>query len=391
MATRQMELHKGGEWASQQNYFPTRNQPVTISHMRQRIPSHYIARLRDSITSDAHRIYLQQRYRWDAPTWSTIAWEPLYTIGRRTTTKPCFANRSKLLHNWLNLVSQRAKMHRNPSAALHQCPYCQQEETFIHMLTCEDPRAKKCRFMASTKLRKGLRTIAGGTTLLQLANSWIQSPTLIPHAQAQSHDLQRSINQAVASQTRIGWEHIFRGIISNEWGFIYTDTDRTPPDVRRATSKITLSCAIQTLQNYTLDIWSGRNETLHSNAIVPVSIREAHVNSEIIALYQIRHTLATCVQTYFRQTPEDLLRTPYRTRQRWLILTKLVTSQQPKPGHGQAQLTSYNFSVRHEILLPNTTPTNDTMEHTTDPKISHLPMNDTLQTQLTTYFHPSIR
>ena len=384
MATRHMEVHQGGEWSSQQNYFPTRNQPVIISHMRQRIPSHYIARLRDAITSDAHRIYLQQRYRWDDFIWSTIAWEPLYIIGRRTTKKPCFANRSKLLHNWLNLGSQRAKLHRNSSAASHQCPYCQQEETFIHMLTCDDPRAKKCRFMASTKLRKGLRTISGGPTLLQLINAWMKSPTLTPQAQAPSRDLQWSINQAIASQTRIGWEHIFRGIISSDWGFIYTDTDRTPPQVRRATSKTNLTCAIQTLQNYTLDIWSGRNETLHSNAIVPVSIREAHVNSEIMALYQIRHTFATCTQSYFRQSLDDLLKSPYRTRQRWLILTKLVTSQLPKPSIGQSQLTAYNFSTLVQVPLAN-------QQFKASESGSHWTASATLQTQLTSFYHPSIR
>jgi hypothetical protein len=65
MATRQMEDHREGEWASQQNFLPTRNQPVVISIMGQNIPSQYIKRLRDAITSDAHRTYFQQRYRWD--------------------------------------------------------------------------------------------------------------------------------------------------------------------------------------------------------------------------------------------------------------------------------------------------------------------------------------
>ena len=386
MATRQMEVHRGGEWSSKQNYSITCNQPVVLSYMKQRIPSHYIARLRDAITSDAHRTYLQQRYRWDDFIWSTIAWEPLYTIGRRTSKKPCFANRSKILHNWLNLGSQRAKLHRQSQpAVLQQCPYCQQEENFVHLLTCVDPRAKKCRFTASTKLRKGLRTFPGGSTLLRLINLWMQSPTTPPQANAPTHALQWAINQAVGSQTRIGWEHIFRGIISSDWGFIYTDTDCTPPHIRKATAKITLTCAIQTFQNYTLDIWSGRNEMLHSNAVVPVSIREAHINSAITALYQIQHTFATCVQPHFRHSIEDLLKSPYRTRQRWLILTQLVTSQQPKPSNGQSQLTSYNFSTQVQmppVNHPTTTSETCTSNH-------HAPA--TLQTQLTSFFHPSIR
>jgi hypothetical protein len=38
MATRHMEIHRDGEWASQQNYLSMRNQPVVVSYKGQRIP-----------------------------------------------------------------------------------------------------------------------------------------------------------------------------------------------------------------------------------------------------------------------------------------------------------------------------------------------------------------
>ena len=329
MATRHMNVHRGGAWSSRQNYSETRNQPVILSFQRQRIPSHYIERLRDSISSDAHRTYLQQRYRWDDFVWSTIAWEPLYSIGRRTRQKPCFANRSKLIHNWLNLGSQRSKFHSQSSTTSKQCPYCCQDENFIHLLTCSDPRAKKCRFLATTNLRKGLRSFPGGSTLLLLINSWIRQPEHPLAVQAPTRALQWSVNQAIASQTRIGWEHLFRGIISSDWGFITTEADCTPPHLRQATSKINLICAIQTLQNYTLTIWTGRNEILHSNTVESTSIREAHINSEISAMYQIQHAFSANIQQHFRHSLEVLLLAPCRTRQRWLIISKLITAQMP--------------------------------------------------------------
>jgi hypothetical protein len=45
------------------NGHPDKNQPVVISIMGQNIPSQYIKRLRNAITSDAHCTYFQQRYR----------------------------------------------------------------------------------------------------------------------------------------------------------------------------------------------------------------------------------------------------------------------------------------------------------------------------------------
>jgi hypothetical protein len=337
MATRQMEDHREGEWASQQNFLPTRNQPVVISIMGQNIPSQYIKRLRDAITSDAHRTYFQQRYRWDDAVWSTIAWEPLYVIGRRTFQKPCFSNRSKLVHNWLNLGSQRAKFHTASADTAKQCPYCQNDENFVHLMTCIDPRAKKCRFEATTPLRKGLKGIPGGSTLLRLINLWTQTPTITPEAPAPTIAQQTAVTTAILSQTKIGWEHLFRGIISSDWGFITSDSDRTPPHMRRETAHIHLTTIIHKLQNYTLHIWEGRNLILHSNTAVSITIREAQVNLEISTLYAMRHTLSTRVQLYFQRPLETFLNAPYRHRQRWLIITRLATAQQQLPVTGQSQ------------------------------------------------------
>jgi Reverse transcriptase (RNA-dependent DNA polymerase) len=384
MATRHMKVHCEGQWASQQNFYITRNQPVVLSYMRRRIPSHYIKRLREAISSKAHRQYLQQRYNWDDQVWSTIAWESLYTIGRRSTKKPCFVNRTKLVHNWLNLGSQRAKFHVQSTVTAKQCPYCQHDETFIHLLTCNDPRAKKCRFEASTNLRKGLKSIPGGSTLLQLINTWIQHPTFHPQAQAATLGLQRSVDQAVASQSRIGWDHLFRGILSSDWGFIIPDDDTSmTPHMRRSNAKLHLSSLIQTLQNYALEIWAGRNTMLHSNSVVPISIREAKVNSEISALYDIHHTFTTRVQFYFRQPLDILIRAPYRTRQRWLIITKLATSQQQRPLHGQSQLTSYNFSLQPEFQFTST-PRTSSETYITPPDTR----DDNIQTRVTQFFLP---
>jgi hypothetical protein len=50
------------------------------------------------ITSQAHCTYFQQRYRWDDYIYGQIAWEPLFTIGRRNTWHRSFGTRSKLVH-----------------------------------------------------------------------------------------------------------------------------------------------------------------------------------------------------------------------------------------------------------------------------------------------------
>jgi hypothetical protein len=212
-------------------------------------------------------------------------------------------------------------------------------------------------------------------------NIWIQNPIQSPQAQAGTHGLQRAVDQAVTSQSRIGWIHLFRGIISSDWGFIISDDDTSMSlQMRRSEAKLHLSSIILTLQNYALGIWAGRNDMLHSNSVIPISIREAQVNSEIAAMYAIHHTFTTRVQFYFRQSLDTLMCAPYRTRQRWLIITKLATAQQHQPCRGQSQLTSYNFSLHPEFQLSK-------QSEVSDPQF----LKTLTQTQLTNFFHPTIR
>ena len=59
-------------------------------------------------------------------------------VARRTLTNQA-VNRSKLVHNWLNLGSQRAKfVNDDDSNQAKQCPYCQADEDLCHLLACYD-------------------------------------------------------------------------------------------------------------------------------------------------------------------------------------------------------------------------------------------------------------
>jgi hypothetical protein len=92
---------------------------------------------------------------------------------------------------------------------------------FTHLLTCTNPRAKKCRFDSLTPLRKGLTTFSGGSIFLCLLTSWIHNPNQFLQIQAPTLDLQEIVNQAIALQSRIGWEHLFRGVLSSDWGSFF--------------------------------------------------------------------------------------------------------------------------------------------------------------------------
>ena len=149
MATSQLERQGVEETERTQPCSPRpRHLLVEISLGKQNIPSHYIVRLRDELTSRRHRHFLKKKYKWTDATMEEIAWQSLLLCGNRVRTDNA-ANRSKLVHNWLNLGVQRAKHGTARTDILRACPYCALPEDFEHLLTCRCPQAMRLRYDAT--------------------------------------------------------------------------------------------------------------------------------------------------------------------------------------------------------------------------------------------------
>jgi hypothetical protein len=80
---------------------------VEVKFGQQVISSHYVARLRELILLARHRVFIQAKYKWGDHVWESIAWDP-FMLCARSSDLDQLGNRSKLVHNWLNLGSQRA-------------------------------------------------------------------------------------------------------------------------------------------------------------------------------------------------------------------------------------------------------------------------------------------
>ncbi|KAI2513929.1 hypothetical protein MHU86_313 [Fragilaria crotonensis] len=193
-----------------------RNLEVAVQYDQHIISSHYVARLRECISLTHHRTFLQRKYKWSDHTWSCIAWDDFMTCARKPNlTNP--VTRSKIVHNWLHLGSQRVKFGSkgNTQEIARCCPYCHQDEDFIHMLTCIDPRAQKFRYDAAIPLLRTVLSKSGdaGTFLLRVIQTWTKTPLdpIVLTPGDSGHDIQAAIDQALESQTNIGWTHLFRG------------------------------------------------------------------------------------------------------------------------------------------------------------------------------------
>ena len=221
---------------------PLRHLPVEVTYGTQIISSHYVTRLRDEISTAKHRTYyLQIKYKWTDQVWESIAWDSFNHCASRPTLDKT-VNRSKIVHNWLNLGSQRARNGRCPDAQLKsRCPYCAATEDFTHLLTCASVRAQKFRYDGMMKLRKVLDGSKGGSAILRAIKNWILQPQAEVTSPADTVSSEASVTRAMESQTAIGWDHIFRGFVSIEWSNFYATADTTSPEARRTNAVSLLS------------------------------------------------------------------------------------------------------------------------------------------------------
>ena len=228
MATRHLDYHQDGKWAALREPLPTRNMPVQVFYGNMAITSHYVSRIRAEIGADTHHDYLQAKYNWSDQQWCHIAWDSFEMVARRTQTKQA-VNRSKLVHNWLNLGSQRAKLVKDEEFNhAKQCPYCQQDVDFQYMLICSHRSALKTQYNASETLRKAIKSNAAGPYIMKAIKCWIQDPSKPPTVKIGILSAQNDVHRAIETQTEIGWLYMFCGFVSIDWGHVNMEADLVP-------------------------------------------------------------------------------------------------------------------------------------------------------------------
>jgi hypothetical protein len=292
-------------------------------------------------------LFLQTKYNWPTPVWESFAWDAFRACARKPSlTTP--VTRSKVVHNWLQIGTQRVKFGNGGTTLEIErcCPYYKKAEDFTHLLTCTEPRALKFRYDAMIPLRKVLsRSGDTGVSLLRAITAWTVTPlgitTTAPVDAAIG--IQVAIDRAMASQHQIGWVNFFRGFVSIDWGHIYSMSHitRSTLDERSTHANKLLSEVICAAQDYTLAIWKSRNSVLHEVGSDSLAIVHAALNNSISQLYSLKSTLSPILQSYFTLPLEDRLRQSPRQRQRWLRLARLATSHSSSRGTRQQLLPTY--------------------------------------------------
>jgi hypothetical protein len=213
-------------------------------------------------------------------------------------------NRSKIVHNWLNLGNQQARHGRCPDTLLEsRCPYCKSAEDFQHLLTCKAPRTLKFRYDGMMKLRKALNGTQGSSAILRAMKAWTLDLETAVAVSAGTKAYKYAVTSALESQMDIGWEHIFRGFISLEWGrCINTSRSETHPLDK---SGVEIHQGLPGLYTF---LWKGRNDVLHKAGSECLASVHATLNHDISQMYAICNTFSPILRSYFHKPLKECLK-----------------------------------------------------------------------------------
>ena len=182
------------------------------------------------------------------------------------------------------------------------------------MLTCD----------AALPLRTVLsKSGDAGNFLLRVIQEWTNTPIkpIVLAAMDKDCDIHRAIDQALTSQTNIGWVHFFRGFVSLDWVLIQyprTEIHRLTSNDRRSQPNKTVTTVISAVHDYTVAIWKSRNEVLYESGSDSLTSVHAALNYSIPQLYSLQTTFSPILQSYFTMPLEERLRRSPRQRQHWL-------------------------------------------------------------------------
>jgi hypothetical protein len=229
----------------------------------------------------------------------------------------------------LNLGVQRERLNRGNkfSSPIEQCcPYCKNPEAFLHLLTCTDSKAPKLLYEATVLLRKALSDDQGARAIYRAIQQWTINPSMPISLSAGKLSEQTLLNEALASQTDIGWLNLFQGFVSTDWSLLpHREYISTGLELRPSTADHSLSKSILALQDYSLALWKSCNTVLHEANSPGLDIVHAYLNQAITQLYELQPTpLSSILQSYVTVPLHNRLQRPPRQRKRWLQLAQLA-------------------------------------------------------------------
>ena len=171
----------------------------------------YMSAIRRAMAEADYKEYMMRRHKWTDTTYADVDWEAFYAAASRHDS--ISANLMKLIHD--KLPTNKLKSKYSPSVG-PTCHFCQQEDTFDHLCTTScNPRSIAFR----NSLKEEIMNYFKKTSTPKIFQErYLAAWTHWINLDATSDTTMNQHNETLSrSQTKIGWQQMFRGFLSKRW------------------------------------------------------------------------------------------------------------------------------------------------------------------------------
>lgn len=334
------------------------------------ISGRYTTAIRQAYTLPPFFKYLTQRHQWSQATLNNIDWKA-YTHAARNS-KINSIQLLKLVHDKLPTGYEKAKAnpHANP-----RCYYCDNLETFAHVLKCPNPVSQQ--FRQTLKDQLNLYFFRNGTPdtfrdeFIHCTDYWLQETNSRTHP-SDSTALR-------SSQQEIGWNLLPKGFLSIQWRYRFEQIRQHQDFLQRRSSIDFLAGIIQIIWRQQLQLWTDHLSALgklQNKADTPRSLESRQEHSIRIRLLHAKREQCLYVHRdiYFHQDIDKFLQEATITQMReYLLHYEPAIQQSIKDAHRipmRSIFTFQGFSHRqafapHQSPNPPTVPPQSKSRRTT--------------------------
>ena len=330
---------------------------VSISIGHTRLTGNFDSSIRQHVNGYQARQYIKDARDWDDATFDNVDW---HNFGQHFKALPITARiqRTKLIHRWQPVGTQRLRDAKIKDPLLALCPTCQHTtETPDHVFLCDQRKSLRHRhYQPVTKITHRKPHHPALVILSNGIYQWLSSEPITIQDQVTSLPLflQDTVSSAIYEQDDIGWNNALRGILSLKWAEA-ASTHHTTEHYENDIGNGHIYRTIRALHNFTTEIWDARNKQLHRRDDEMAARIRTPIDAVIKHLHAQSHLLHSADRFRCETPLHDILKLRPTNKRRWVRRTQQAQQRyidfKKRKQAPLSQYPGYTFTPRQRATI----------------------------------------
>jgi hypothetical protein len=286
------------------------------------ITSNYVNKLRYQATHGPLLKCIQERYRWNDRITNFVNWQAHGVSLRKHMKRK--SHYIKFVHG---ILPTNRKLHRNDPVR-RRCPACHSvTEDWKHIVRCPHITRVAWRTSMIEFMEESCQSINTRPLLWKVLRDgiqgWCSHTSDVPFC-LDYHEYSADARRLIWQQNRIGWEQIFLGRFSKEWGALqdaYYAREEKDEANKRRTGQRWQATVIGLLWDRWYKLWTLRNQDLHgANEKQKAEAARRAAYRDLRDIYDVREQLEPQLQDLLMENVETHMNHPLWHVQNWLAI-----------------------------------------------------------------------